>query len=108
MANYPSFAQLTSSDEDQIDDVVLDRAVAGGVKARSFFTAKKRAFKVEHLLSASDRSTLDTFYDTNRGLTVTFTWAKTATAYTCFMAGPPEYSEAPFPYTKATVRLVQQ
>lgn len=107
-ATYPTWPQLVGSTEEWVDGVVLDRAVAGGVKARSFFTAKKRKFTLKHLLNATDRSTLQTLYNTNRVLRVTFIWGGDKQSYTCFFDGPPKYDYVTPTLAKVEVRLVEQ
>lgn len=95
MAAYPSFTQLLGSTEEGVDDVTLDRAVDGSVKARGFYTARKRRFKLRHFLTSSERATLQTFYDTNRLLTVTLTWVPDGQTYTCLFQGPPSWDFSP-------------
>lgn len=95
MAAYPSFSQLLASNEEGVDDLTLDRAVNGSVKARAFYTSRKRRFNLRHYLSSSERATLQTFYDTNRLLTVTLTWVADGQAYTCLFAGPPRWDFSP-------------
>ncbi len=113
MAAYPTLSQLASSSEEFVDDLVLDRATNGTVKARSFYSARKRRWKLKHVLSATDLATLLTFYDTNRLTANTFTWERDATSYTFLFDGPPQYEiTRPGPaasrlYT-VTVEMVQQ
>lgn len=95
MAAYPSFGQLLASTEEGVDDVTLDRAVDGSVKARGFYTARKRRFRLRHFVTSSERATLQTFYDTNRLLTVTLTWVPDGQAYTCLFQGPPSWDFSP-------------
>jgi hypothetical protein len=109
VAAYPSLTQLLNSTEEWVDDIVLDRAVNGTVKARAFFAAKKRRFVLQHDLSSTDRATLQTFYNTNRLLAVTLTWAADAQSYTCLFEGPPKingYLGAG--YASVTVVLAEQ
>lgn len=88
MAAYPSFPQLIGSTREAIDDLVLDRSVAGGAKSRAFYATKKNRFKIRHLLSATDAATLEAFYDTNRLLTVTLAWGGNGSSYTVLFEGP--------------------
>jgi hypothetical protein len=66
MSDYPAFAQIIGSQQDWVDDLVTDVAVNGRPMSRAFYTTKKRVFKLVHLLSASELSTFETFYDTFR------------------------------------------
>jgi len=108
MAAYPSHAQLIGSTEEWVDDVVLDRSVSGTVKARGFFTAKKRRFSVRHVLGATDRGTFQTFYNANRLLAVTFTWTGDGVTYTCLIEGPPRYVYIGNGWTDVDVKLIEQ
>lgn len=116
MESYPSYPQLTGSVEEWVDDLVADRSVAGGVKVRAMFTSRKRRFRLKHRMTAAEIYTsyagsapnaLKTFYDANRLLTVTFTWAGDSVAYTCLFGGPPRITFQG-PYADVEVELLQQ
>jgi hypothetical protein len=116
MAAYPSYPQLYGSVEEWVDDLVADRSVSGGVKVRAMFTSRKRRFRLRHNLTAAEVYTsyggsasnaLKTFYDTNRLLTVTFTWAGDSVAYTCLFAGAPRITFNG-PRADVEVELLQQ
>ena len=108
MATYPSFGQLVGSTAEWVDDLQIDRAVNGSVKARAFYTAKKRRFVLQHLLNKADVGTLQTFYDTYRLVANTMTWAGDSVAYTVLFDGPPSVKPIGGPYSKVEVRLVEQ
>ena len=75
MAAYPSIPFSFGSDAPIKDGIIVDRAMSGAGKARNLFTAKKRAFTLVHrAVSATDKGTLETFYDTNSALSVSLTW----------------------------------
>src|SRR6266498_1628448 len=96
MASYPSFPQWIGSKLDWVDDLVVDRAVGGGIRGRAFFNAKKPAFTIKHRLNSTDRATLRTFYDTNRTVGgISLTWAGDGIAYTnCWLVS---IDESPAP-----------
>ena len=79
MANYPSsLAQERTSREQWKDPMEIDYARSGSVKGRRAQASKKRVFTVEHrLLTNAERSTLESFYDTNRGVELNFAWNDT-------------------------------
>jgi len=117
MASYPGFKQLLGSSEEWVDDLVADRSVAGGVKVRAMFTARKRVFKLKHRLTTTEVFTsfggstsnaLDTFYDTNRLLAVTFTWAGDSTVYTCLFGRSPRITWDNVGLADVEVELWQQ
>jgi len=89
MAAYPTFAQSLSSSFEQIDDIQVDRASNGTPRIRAMFTRTPRAGRIVHQgLTSAEKSTLDTFYSTNRLLIFTFVWRGDAATYNCYFAGP--------------------
>jgi len=93
MAAYPLTNVLRKgSQEEWLDDLVADRTVNGAVKVRALYSGKKRRFILHHLLNSTERATLQTFYDTNRLLTITMTWPVDNVTYTCVFAKPPHLS----------------
>lgn len=108
MANYPSLTQTLESDEAFVDDLSIDRAVNGAAKGRAFFTAKKREFTVRHILTTAERATLDSFYDSNRTLTVAFTWSGNGSQYDVLFERPPQYKPFGGGLWAAEVRLIQK
>jgi hypothetical protein len=92
MATYSSsYLQLLGSTEESVDDLTIDRAVSGAAKARAFYTARKRKFRLKHVLNATDLNALLSFYDTNRTNANTFTWVRDGSSYTVLFDGPPQY-----------------
>lgn len=114
MATYPSsYLQLKDSTEEGVDGIQLDRAVNGSVKGRAFFTARKRKWKLKHVLNATDLNALLSFYDTNRTAANTFTWVRDGASYTVLFEEPPQYEVVKPGLTtvglfSVTVKLVQQ
>ena len=93
MAAYPLVNVLRrGSTEEWIDDLVADRTVNGSVKVRALYSVKKRRFILRHLLNAAERATLQTFYNTNRLLTITLVWPVDGITYTCVFAKAPHLS----------------
>lgn len=74
MANYPtSLAIDGTTKEEWFDERSISRSRSGSVKARVLQSTKKRGWRVVHkYLSAAQKTTFQTFYDTNRALTFTF------------------------------------
>lgn len=109
MAAYPTFGQSRDSAETSLDDLQIDRASNGVPRGRAMYTAIKKTFSVVHpRLSASDKTTLDAFYATNRLLQFTFVWAADGATYTCIFASPPPtYKSLPGGRWAATVQMVQ-
>jgi hypothetical protein len=94
VASYPTLGGGIRQGSQEIwdDDLLSDRSVNGSVRARAFFASKKRRFLVKHLLNATDRATLETFYDTNRALVLTFTWPPSGVVYSCVFARAPRFN----------------
>ncbi len=89
MASYPTLP-TTMATRDTIEDgrSVL-RATNGALKVRRLYAADTKRFDLEHRLSASDKSTLDTFYGTNADLDVTYVYPADGASYTVrFVAAP--------------------
>lgn len=111
MANYPTLPQSTGSREEWIDPAIVEYSRAGGAKIRRLQGAKKRAFIVEHrFLTNTQKTTLETFYDTNRAISLTFAWADApGTTYTVVFADQGElaFSREPGNYWNVTVRLAE-
>ena len=106
---YPAFNQLLDSSCGFLDDLVLDRAVNGAGRARSFYTTKKRAFDLRHKLTPSEFAQLVAFYDANKLFRVTLNWNPDGANYVCFFAGPPGKLEYETPtLVKVGVALVEQ
>ena len=113
MATLVAYSQLVGSTEEGVDGIQMDRAVNGTVKVRSFFSGRKRKWKLKHLLTGTELNALLSFYDTNRVAENTFTWTRDATAYTVFFDGPPQYTiekpgTAAASLFNVTVSLVQK
>ena len=104
---YPSILYSYESSEDQFDDLAVDRASNGAARVRAFYTGRKRRFTLVHeLLSSTDRDTLTNYYDANRLLSFSMTWADGAT-YTCIFAAAPKLVPLPGGYWTVTMSLEQ-
>jgi hypothetical protein len=108
VANYPSFAQLAGSEERFLDDLLFDRAVNGTAKVRAYYPARKRSFSLRHRLTNSERTTLLTFYDTNRLLNFTLTWSGDGQNYTCSFQGPPRFNYPGGVYVETEVPVAER
>lgn len=76
MADFPTtLGQGIESKEIWIDPMLVSRARGGGFKGRLLQSGKKRGFEVVLKgLTDAEKSTFETFYDTNRALTMNFYW----------------------------------
>lgn len=83
MAAYPAFGQLDDSEEIVLDGLIMKRASNGAARGRLMYTGKKRGFNIKHILTAAEKATLETFYDTNRALTFDFVWKGDSMSRTC-------------------------
>lgn len=112
MAAYPSsLPQAASSREEWVDPLQVSYSRAGGVKARRLQSAKKRIFIVDHrYLTDAQKGTLETFYDANRTVSLTFAWNDTpGTTYAVLFADEPglSFSREPGNYWNVTVKLAE-
>jgi len=107
MATYPTFSQSVDSTFDWLDDIQIDRASNGTVKARALFTAPKAIGNILHRLTNTERATLDAFYLANRRIPFDFVWSGDGLTYSCLFSGPPKYKSLPGLYWDTTVGMVQ-
>lgn len=74
MAAYPSLAFLEGSAEEYLDGRSVRRATNLAAKARRLAPTDKRRLTLKHMLSDAERTTLETFYGTNKDLAIDVTW----------------------------------
>lgn len=87
-----SFPIGADSEEEWIDDLRIETAADGTPYAYSTQTAKKRAFNIRTpACSTTERSTLETFYNTNRKLKFNFTWPADSSNPLCWFDGAPRF-----------------
>lgn len=92
MADYPAtLPTLNGAIEEWTDGLQTDRSVSGGVRVRVMFTAKKRTFKIKHVVTAALKTTLQSFYDTNRALSFNYTWG--GVTYVCVFGSAPTFTQ---------------
>lgn len=91
MATYPSVTQTARSRMDIADDVRVERATNGTLRARAMWDAEKRAWSVDHVASAAEAETLRQFYADNRTLTFDFIWRGDGQTYVAMFAGQPRF-----------------
>lgn len=107
MAAYPSFGHLRSGPgPSRSDGQEIVRASNGALKVRRLYSATKSDFAIDHMLSAAEKTTLDSFYTTNRDLDVSYTSPEDGATYTVRFAAPPQYLRFPSWY-QARVRLME-
>lgn len=91
MANYPGFLTLADSTATPDSGIQPVRATNGALKLRRMWSADKTDFDIGHVLSASEKSTLDAFYAANKDLDVTYRWPATGATSVVRFLGPPRY-----------------
>lgn len=104
MAAYPTLDTLRSSAYTRDGGFDSARATNGALKVRRLFSAEKTEFTLDHSLTSTTKSTLETFYQTNKDLDVTFTWQADGASYTVRFLAPPQYLRLPGGW-QARVRL---
>jgi hypothetical protein len=107
---YPTLPIYRQSKPQRISGRAIDRSVSGAARGRDFYGADKSVFTVEHrALSATDRSTLASFYNSNRNTTFSFTWPSPSATYTV-MFDVDGYQEQPsdaYACYDVTVKLIE-
>jgi hypothetical protein len=107
MAAYPTLStQRSGPGPARSDGQEAVRATNGGLKVRRLYSATKSDFVLDHWLTSAEKTTLDTFYSTNRDLDVTYTSPEDGAAYTVRFVAPPQYIRMPGWY-QARVRLME-
>ena len=109
MATYPTYPQHASSTARLRDDIEIDRARNGSVRARAFYTAPKWEFEVIHAaLTHAERTTLIAFYNANRLLPVDYASDHTRATHVCQMVEPPEFIALGAGLFRARTKLVER
>lgn len=91
MATYPSFYMVRSDTSHGIDGgFKTARATNGALRVQRLFPQPKREFNITHWLTAADKSTLDSFYSTNKDLNVDLVWPEDNVTYTVRFAEHPQ------------------
>ena len=85
MNTYPTeIRQSIDSIETRLGGRVLDRATNGSTRARSLFSAEKKAFKVVHQFKTlAQKTSIEAFYITNQNVSFLFLWVADGQTYTC-------------------------
>lgn len=91
MSAYPTFFTLRDSTLVTDSGVEPVRATNGALRTRRLWTVDKASIEIGHLLTVTERNTLEAFYAAEKDNNVTYTWPKTGAAYTVRFAAPPRY-----------------
>lgn len=107
MAAYPTMShQRSGPGPARSDGQDAVRATNGGLKVRRLYSATKSDFIIDHWLTDAQKTTLDSFYTTNRDLDVTYTSPEDSVSYTVRFVSPPQYIRMPG-WWQARVRLAE-
>ena len=107
MAAYPNIGQTSQSRESWIDDVQIERASNGSARGRALFAGRKLQLQVSHVVERSDVATLLAFYDSNRLLPVSVTWAGDGVTRSMLFDAPPDVQPEGGAVWRVTCRLVE-
>jgi len=108
VASYPSIEQRVGSKPTPQSGIRPDRASNGDIRTQILYSGDRKDFKVVHQVDATEKSTLDTFYATNKGLAVTLTWAADGQEYNCVFTDAPDYTPRGDGYWDVVVLLSEQ
>ena len=106
MADYPSVVQAYGTTISSDDGTVVDRAVSGKPRFRSYFTSVRDEIRVVHDLDDTDKQSIDSHYAGDRFNAFVFTYAADNTQYTVRYARPPQSTPIKGSRWKITVDLV--
>jgi hypothetical protein len=101
MAAYPFTTFSEGSIAEPQDGRLLVRASNGALKTRVMFSGDKKAYTLLHWFGTGSKSTLDSFYGTNRLLSWTLVFDGGTS--TCVFAAPPKYEPLPGSLYNVTV-----
>ena len=105
MAAYPTLNHQRSGPGPATSDGhEVQRATNGALKVRRLYSASKSDFVIDHWLTDAQKTTLDTFYVTNKDLDVTYTSPEDGATYTVRFVAKPQYIRMPG-WWQARVRL---
>jgi hypothetical protein len=104
--SYPSLPLLKTSTAERDGGFEPVRATNGVLKVRRLFSTEKTTFRLEHILTAAQWTTLWNAYTANRTANVTLTWPVDGLSYTCRFAQAPQ-RRTDGPWTFASVTLLE-
>jgi len=86
MATFPNIADPSGISETDISNRLKETSAAGYTMLRGRGTATKKEFDLEwEAITTADKATLQTFFNTNYGNSLTWTHFETSVVYTvCF------------------------
>lgn len=90
MANYPSVAQVVGSMKDTNSGTIVDRAVSGKPRFRSYYSQDWAVFTVMHDCTGTEKDSILSHYATDAFNSFSFTWSGDSTAYTVRYANHPK------------------
>ena len=91
---YPSYDQLRGSVFEPASGITVAIADHGGASTFNPFGREiAGVFRIRHLLSASNKNSLLSDYDSNRTSTFALTWDEDATSHTVFYGGRPQVKQ---------------
>ena len=107
MAAYPTFnVQRSSPGPARSSGHDPVRATNGALKVRRLYSTEKNDFVIDHWLTDAEKATLETFYQVNKDLDVSYTSPEDSATYTVRFAAAPQYIRMPG-WIQARVRLME-
>lgn len=106
MAAYPTLPYAETSRMTVAAGQEPARATNGALKLRRLHSQDRAVFVLNHELTGAQKTTLDSFYATNKDIDLTYTWPATAASYTVRFTTAPQYVWTVWGW-QAQVRLEQ-
>jgi hypothetical protein len=108
---YPtSYGQSSKSDETVFDNIITDRSVGGVIRRRSTVPRAniKKVFTVVHeVVSLTEKTAIQTFYETNRDSNIDLLWKPDALHYAVIFIDVPKYTMIGGLFWKAEVKFAE-
>lgn len=103
MANYPSVVQAYGTTIKSDAGTIVERAVSGKPRLRSYYTQVRDEITVIHDLDDTDKAAIESHYAGDADNAFVFTYAADSTQYTVRYAQAPQYR--PIPANRWQVRV---
>lgn len=95
MADYPNIPQVIGSQFVGDDGTVLERAVSGRPRLRSFYTQPRFLGQVMHDVDDPEKLLVENHYNTHRGVPFNVLFRGDGRTYQCYYVGMPEFVPLP-------------
>lgn len=83
MATFPSMIQMYGSGYSSDEGFRVSRSESGKPKIRSYYTGTVKSFVMQFYITPAEKTTLESFYTTNKKIPFDFVFAGDGITYSC-------------------------